>query len=164
MLEISDPKFFCEVIANAVAESHLNCRGKRNRNRWINAIAKAASVIMEGDLTYLHWEPEQEILYFWSPDSNEIYQVTDKCQCPAYLQQPFRQPCYHRAMRRLIKNYFDFRKNPGAAPPQIDFATAVFFDPELSAREKVELLNKCIQKGRLELQPRVNALQKFITR
>lgn len=162
MLKITDQRFFAGIVADAVAQAHLNCRFKRVRNRWINAIAKAAAVILEENNDFLHWEPDQEILHFWSPDSNEIYQVTEECQCPAYLQS-IPQPCYHRAMRRLIKNYFDYRKKPGAPLAQIDFATAVFFDPELSAREKVELLNKCILEGRIELQPRVNALQKFIT-
>ncbi|HEX8246893.1 MAG TPA: hypothetical protein VF599_01820 [Pyrinomonadaceae bacterium] len=147
-----------------MAQAHLNCRIKRVRNRWIKAIAKAAAVILEENGDFLHWEPDQEILYFWSPDSNEIYQVTDGggCQCSAYIQSIPPQPCYHRATRRLIKNYFDYRKKPGAPLAQIDFATAVFFDPGLSAREKVELLNKCILEGRVELQPRVDALQKSI--
>jgi hypothetical protein len=162
MLKIPDQRFFLEIVADAVAQVHLNCHVKRVRNRWINAIAKAAAVILEENGEFLHWEPEQEILHFWSPDSNEIYQVTDECQCPAYLQS-IPQPCYHRAMRRLIKNYFEYLKKPGAPLPQIDYADAVFFDPQLSVRDKVELLNISILEGRIELEPRVNALQKFIT-
>lgn len=162
MLYITDKKFFAGIVADAVAQAHLTCRRKSVRNRWINAIAKAAAVILEDDNDFIHWEQEQEILYFWSPDSNEIYQVIGECQCPAYLQSS-QQPCYHRAMRRLIKNYFDYQQNPGAPLASIDFAAAVFFDPELSAREKIELLNECIHEGRIELDPRVKALKKFIT-
>lgn len=161
MLNITDKRFFAEIVADAVVQAHLTCRGKRVRNRWINAIAKAVAVILEENNDFIYWEPEKEILHFWSPDSNEIYQVNDQCQCPAYLQ-PIPQPCYHRAMRRLIKNYFEYLKKPGASPAQIDFATAVFFDPELSAREKVELLNQSILEGRVELKSRVQALQQFI--
>jgi hypothetical protein len=160
MLKITDQKFFTEIVADAVVQAHLTCRLKRIRNRWINAIAKAAAVILEGNNDFIHWEPEKEILYFWSADSNEIYQVTDECQCPAYLQ-PIPQPCYHRAMSRLIKNYFEYLKKPGEIT-QIDYADAVFFDAELSAREKVELLNKSLLEGRVELKPRIHALQQFI--
>lgn len=161
MLKITDKSFFLEIVADAVIEAHLTCRSEEARNRQIRALAKAAAVIMEGDLTFLHFDPEKEILYFWSSDSGEIYETTDECQCPAFLQS-VPQPCYHRAMRRLIKNYFEYQKEPGASPAQIDFADAVFFDPELSAREKVELLNQSILEGRVELKPRVQALHLFI--
>lgn len=162
MLEIPDKRFFCEVVADAVAESHLNCRNKRLRDRWINAIAKAASVILEGDRAFLHWEPQKQILYFWSPDSNEIYEAGESsCACPAFLQ-PNPKPCYHRAMSRLVKNYFEFQKRPSEIL-KIDFAAAVFFDPELTVREKVNLLNLSILEGRTELKRHVSALEQFIS-
>ena len=162
MLEISDQRFFCEVVADAVAESHLNCRSKRLRDRWITAIAKAASVILGGDRTFLHWEPEKQILYFWSPDSNEIYETSENsCACPAFLQ-PKPKPCYHRAMSRLVKNYFEFQQRPGEIL-KIDFAAAVFFDPVLTVREKVNLLNLSILEGRTELKTQVAALEQYIS-
>jgi hypothetical protein len=160
MLEIKDKHFFLEMVADAVIQVHLKYAGKNMRDRWIKAIAKAAAITTESDLTFLHFDREQEILYFWSPESGEIYEITESCQCPAFLQT-FPQPCYHRAMRRLIKNYFEFRQKPGEIS-KIDYADAVFFDPDLCAREKVELLNKSILEGRTELEPRVRALQKFI--
>ncbi len=86
MLKITDKKFFCEIVADALVQAHLTCRNKRARNRWIKAIAKAAAVILEDDTTFLHWDTNKEILFFWSPDSNEIYQSGDECQCPAFLQ------------------------------------------------------------------------------
>lgn len=64
-------------------------------------------------------------------------------------------------MSRLVENYFEFQRKPGEIS-KIDFADAVFFDPKLSAREKVELLNLSILEGRVELKPRVQALQQFI--
>lgn len=162
MLEIPDQKFFCEIVADAVAEAHLNCQSKGTRDRWINAIAKAASVILEGDRTFLHWEPQKQILYFWSPNSNEIYEAgEDSCACPAFLQ-PAPLPCYHRAMSRLVKKYFEFQKKPGEIL-KTDFAAAVFFDPELSAREKVNLLNLAILEGRTELKKHVAALKQYIS-
>ena len=160
MIKITDHNFFTEVVADAVAQAHLTCRRKSVRNRWINAIAKAAAVILEDHNDFIHWEPEQEILHFWSTDSDEIYQVSEVCRCPAYLQ-PVPQPCYHRAMCRLVKNYFELQRKPGEII-KVDFADAVFFDPNLSAREKVEMLNLSILEGRSELQPRACALQKLI--
>lgn len=160
MLKISDKKFFLEIVADAVAQAHLTCRSKKKLSRWINAIAKAAAVILEGDTTFLHFDPEKNSLLFWSPDSNEIYDIGKNCQCPAFKKRSPPAPCYHRAMSRLIKNYFEFQQRPGEIT-RLDFADAVFFDAELSAREKVKLLDLCILEGRIELKPRIEALQKY---
>ena len=160
MLKINDKKLFFETIADTVAQAHLTYRNQETRNRWIKAIAKAAAVLLEGDSDFIHWDNEKEILYFWSPDSNEIYETGKKCHCLAFLQT-VPKPCYHRAMRNLVKNYFEFLQKPGELS-KIDFADALFFDPELSAQEKVELLNLSILEGRTELGSRVRALQPFI--
>lgn len=159
MLTISDKNFFAQIIADSVAQAHLTCRSKKKRRRWINAIAKAAAVILEGDTTFLHWDPEKNSLLFWSPDSDEIYDAGRECQCPAFKKRSPPAPCYHRAMSRLVKNYFEFQQKPGEIA-QIDFADAVFFDRELSALQKVKLLDECILEGRAELKPRVEALRK----
>lgn len=160
MLKISDKKFFARIVADAVIQADQTCRTRKTRNRWINAIAKAAAVILEGDCDFLHWDSEKNFLLFWSADSNEIYDAGDDCQCPAF-QRAVPLPCYHRAMSRLVKNYFEFQRKPSEIS-KIDFADAVFFDPELSAREKVELLNLSFLEGRTELKPRVAALQKYV--
>ena len=160
MLNISEKNFFLQIVADAVIQAHITYRTENKRDRWINAIAKATKVILEGDTTFLHWDFERNSLLFWSPDSNEIYDTGKSCGCPAFnLDIPL--PCYHRAMSRLVKNYFGFLHKPGEIS-QIDFADAVFFDSELSASEKVKLLNLCILEGRIELKPRVEALQKHI--
>jgi len=160
MLNITDKKFFCEVIADAVIQIHLTYSDLKLRDRWINAVAKAAVIILEGDTTFLHWNPQQTMLYFWSSDSNEIYQTAEECQCPAFLQQN-PQPCYHRAMRQLIKYYFDYLQKPDEIS-QIEFADDVFFDSDLSINEKVKLLNMSIIEGRTELKPRLEVLQKIL--
>lgn len=160
MLKISDQRFFGEIIAETVVQIHLTYSDLELRNRWINAIAKAASVILEGDTTFLHWNPHEKILYIWSSDSNEIYQTAVACQCPAFLQKN-PQPCYHRAMWQLIRNYFDLMQKPNEIS-RIDFADAVFFDFHLSVKEKIKLLNMSILEGRIELKPRVEALQKHL--
>jgi len=46
---------------------------------------------------------------------------------------------------------------------KIDFAAAVFFDPELTVREKVNILNLSILEGRFELKTHVAALERFIS-
>lgn len=158
MLKISDKEFFLEIIADALIQAHLTCRTKKKRNRWIKTIAKAAAIILEGNCDFLHWDADKSSLLFWSPDSNEIYDIGKNCQCPAF-KRDVPLPCYHSAMSRLVKNYFEFQCKPGVIS-KIDFADAVFFDPELSAREKVKLLDQCILEGRIELNQRVASLQK----
>lgn len=160
MLKIPDKFFFCEVVADAITQAHVSCRNKRTRNRWIRAIAKASVVVLQEDTTFLHWEPNQQILYFWSAESNEIYEIDETCGCPAFLQ-PKRKPCYHRAMRGLLKNYFDCLKKPGQIF-QIDFADAVFFDPNLSILKKINLLNLSMSEGRIDLTARLTALKNFL--
>lgn len=161
MLNITDKNFFLRIVADSVAQVHLTSPTKNLRNRWINAIAKASRKILEEDTTFLHWDFDKNSLLFWSPDSNEIYDTGKQCQCTAF-DRDIPLPCYHRAMSRLIKNYFEFQQKPGEIS-QIDFADAVFFDSELSAFEKVKLLNQCILEGRIELKPQVEALQKHIS-
>jgi hypothetical protein len=161
MLNISDKNFFLQIVADAVIQAHLTCRTENKRNRWINAIAKANKTILEGDTTFLHWDSEKSSLLFWSPDSNEIYDTDSNCQCPAF-KHDIPLPCYHRAMSRLVKNYFEFQLKPGEIR-QMDFADAVFFDSELTAAEKVKLLNLSILEGRFELKPQVQALEKHIS-
>ena len=163
MLNIYDKNFFLEIVADAVAEAHRNCRNKKLQKRWINAIARAAATILEGDTSFLHWEPEGGTLLFWSADSNEIYRVSDSggCQCPAFNQKRS-LPCYHRAMSRLIRNYFELQRKR-VEIYRIDFADAVFFDPELPPGEKINLLNLSILEGRIELKPRVAALRRHIS-
>lgn len=162
MLIISNKKFFCKIVADAVIQAHLSCRRKTKRDRWIKAIARAAAVILEGDTTFLHFDSNTNILYYWSPESNEIYQSGKTCQCSAF-NQTVPQPCYHRAMSRLIKNYFDFLPRPEEVA-KIDFSDAVFFDSELTVKEKIELLNLYLLEGRTELEPRIRALQKRLTK
>ena len=84
MLKISDKNFFLRIVADSVTEVHLTSKTKNLRNRRINAIAKAAKTILEGDTTFLHWDFEKSSLLFWSADSNEIYDIGENCQCPCF--------------------------------------------------------------------------------
>lgn len=161
MLNISDKNFLIEIIADVVAQTHLTYPEKELRNALINAVAEAAAVVLEGNTSFLHWDSLENILYCWSPDSNKIYQVTDRhCGLCALPQTP-PTPCHHRTLSRLTKNYFEFQQKPGATA-QIDFPDAVFFDRELVVRQKIELLNLSILEGRIELKPLVPSLEKHI--
>lgn len=158
MLKIKDTRLFIKCIADAVSEAHLNSPSNDLRNRRINAIAKASAELLEGDTDFIHFEPDKRILYFWSHTSGEIYETGEVCICPAARRD---QPCYHRAMRELLVKYFGFLQNPGEIP-QVDFADAVFFDAELSIREKLDLLMMSLNEGQTELKPRIEALEKFL--
>ena len=69
--------------------------------RWINAIGKA-TVEFENN-PFLSWDNEAKHLIIWSK-SNEIYEANGTCQCSAFKGG---QPCYHRALARLIQRYFE---------------------------------------------------------
>lgn len=157
MLELNDKDLVFQIVAATIAEAHLTCASEDRRNRWVNAIAKATTVL-EGDLTFFHWDPFEASLYFWSADSGEIYRITNDCQCPAFLR-PVPLPCYHRAMHRIVSRYFG---DSSGGPAQIDFADAVFFDAEMNAGQKIELLRDAILDGRADLKPRVAALEAYI--
>ena len=161
MLNLSDKNFLLEIIADTLLQAHLTCPEKELRNDWINAVACAAAVVLEGDTSFLHWDAAENALLCWSPDEGEIYKATERdCQfCAHSLAPP--KPCHHRALSRLVKNYFELQRKPGDAV-QIDFADAVFFDRELVVRQKIELLNLSILEGRTELKPLVQALENHV--
>ena len=69
--------------------------------RWIKAISKA-TVEFENN-PFLTWNFDSKHLIIWSK-SNEIYEANGTCQCRAYLDG---QPCYHRALARLVQRYFE---------------------------------------------------------
>ena len=66
MLKISDKKFFCEILADALVQTYLTCADKTLRELWINAFAQAAATILEGDTAFFHWDPHEKLLLVWS--------------------------------------------------------------------------------------------------
>lgn len=162
MLKISDKKFFCEILADALVNTHLNYADKNLRDSWIKAFAQAAVMILEGDIAFFHWNPFEKILLVWSFETNEIrrYSIRDY-QLPVF-KQSVSKPCHYRAMNLLVESYYELQQKPGECA-KIDFADAVFFDPELSARAKAELLELSVLQGRVELIPRVEALKRHFT-
>lgn len=162
MLNITDKNFFIQIAADAVAQAHLNCSETERRNQWIVAIAEAAALALKkGDASFFHWNHFESTLYGFSKDKNEIHTASENaCQFRECEQTQF-APCRHRALSRLARNYFEFQRKP-TDTVQIDFADAVFFDCELTARHKIELLSFGISAGRTELKPLVEALEKHL--
>lgn len=161
MLKISDKKFFCEIVADAVAQIHLICAGKDLRASWINAIAQAAATILEGDTAFFHWNPHDKVLLVWSPETNEIRRYSSRDCSYSALDESVSDPCQHRVINLLVGNYYELQRKPGEIE-KIDFADAVFFDSELTTEQKVDLLTSCVAEGREDVKPLVEALRKHI--
>ena len=100
MLKISDKKFFCEILADALVNTYLNCADKDQRDLWIKAFAQAAAMILKGDTAFFHWNPFEKILLVCSFETNEIRRYSSgDCYLPD-SDQNISEPCHHRAMNR----------------------------------------------------------------
>lgn len=147
MLEIKDRQFFLEIAADAIVQAELNLTDKKERTRWVNAIAKAVRQT-EKDMTFIHWQPMEKSLLIWS-ESNEIYSANGVCQCKAFKNgislrnKPF--PCWHRALARLVRLYFELtevpnpRRETNAPPvnPVSEIITAPYLKIEIGQTTKV---------------------------
>jgi hypothetical protein len=81
----------------------------QNSRRWQTAITKAWGILRDSPFWHM---AEGQALIILSPDSSELYEVTEgRCErvdgearvaCRAFAQ---RQPCKHRAARRLLVRY-----------------------------------------------------------
>lgn len=160
MLNITDKNFFIQIAADAVAQAHLNCSETDRQSQWIAAIAEAAAIVLKGDnASFFHWDHSESTLYSFSKDKNEVRTASENACQFRECEQTQPAPCRHRALSRLARNYFEFQRKP-TDTVQIDFADAVFFDCELTAQHKIELLSFGISAGRTELKPLVKALEK----
>ena len=98
-----------EVLGKVVAETLVSIQGEYENNRlsesnykrWIKAVGKA-TVEFENN-PFLSWDADKKHLIIWSK-SNAIYEANGTCQCSAFLGG---QPCYHRALARLLQRYFE---------------------------------------------------------
>ena len=114
MLEIKDRKFFLEIAADAIVQADVNLTDKKERTRWVNAIAKGIKLLDERG-EFITWMSDEKSLLIWS-DSNEIYAANGVCQCEAYKNgiarrnKPF--PCKHRALARIVRLYFELQEKP----------------------------------------------------
>lgn len=104
MIEIKDMQMFNFVVAEAKAAASTSSRSDEMRKRWLKAIGKAAEHLTTQDLTFLNFDERKGELLFLS-SSNQVYSSGSACQCSAYMVNHV--PCYHRAMARLLKRYFE---------------------------------------------------------
>lgn len=108
MLQIHNTRLLEAVTEEAVLNTLRSAETKRTKERWTTAIVKAAALLREGTLENLEFKHETSTLTFHSP-TEEIYTSNGTCGCPAYIHG--QQPCYHRAMARLCKRYFEREQN-----------------------------------------------------
>lgn len=163
MLNITDKNFLIKIAAEQIAQAHLNCSETKLRNGWITSIAEATATILETPkAAFFHWNHSENTLYGCSKTGSEIFTASEEsCDFGDCQQNQPAAPCLHRALSRLAKNYFELQRKPNETV-QIDFADAVFFDRELTARHKIELLNLGVAAGRAELKPLVETLEKSV--
>lgn len=116
MLEIKNMGIFAETVEHALRINRV--RGTRDtRDRWASAIVKAAALLKSADLTFFEFDRETSSLVLLSPRSNKAYVTGDTCECKAFVDH--QQPCYHRALARLLKRYFENVEKPRPVPTVI---------------------------------------------
>ncbi len=108
MLQIVNKESFGKIIADALAKVELTVTDTQTKQRWINAISKAAVEIEENGV-FMTWQDEEQSLLIWSQKSNQIYSANGVCQCRAFEQNA---PCFHRATARLVRLYIEAENNP----------------------------------------------------
>ena len=108
MLEITNQDEFGKVIASAIAKVELTVTDNQTKQRWINAISKAA-VQIENNGEFMTWQETEKSLLIWSQDSNEIYSSNGVCTCEAFKRG---YACWHRAAARLVRLYHETEGKP----------------------------------------------------
>ncbi|MCA1625029.1 MAG: hypothetical protein LC768_13575 [Acidobacteria bacterium] len=116
MLEITNQELFGKVIADALAKVEQTVTDNQTKQRWINAISKAAAEIEENGV-FMTWQDEEQSLLIWSQKSNHIYSANGVCQCRAFDQG---SPCFHRAAARLVRLYIEAENNPAPVRTQAE--------------------------------------------
>jgi hypothetical protein len=98
--------------AAAIADVLVNFLSHPDRNRWINAIARAASELEENP--FWLWNETENTLEIFTRTSGELYICqNDVCECAAFKRG---NPCYHLAAFQILKSYFEV--------PYLDFSRA----------------------------------------
>lgn len=81
------------VLETVAQEAIQKCGGNK---RWANAVRRAAEELVTNPYIAL----VDGRLIVLSPTSHELYEVTHRCHCAAFVAG---QPCKHRAMKRLVE-------------------------------------------------------------
>lgn len=152
MLNLSDKKLLFELIAEAIAEESGLAVSAPELQTRIKTIAEAAVVLTRGETLLFHRDPFENALYFKLPNSSRIFRATaEECNlCHAF--------CAHRVLCRLAEKYEHLTKRP-PEELKLDFAEAVFFDPELAPPQKIKLLEMCVADAGDEVQCLIENLQ-----
>lgn len=152
MLDLSDKKLLFELIAEAIAEESRRAVSAPELQTRINSVAEAAVVLTQGETLLFHRQPFENTLYFKLPNSPLLNRATaEECNlCRAF--------CFHRILCRLAEKYEHLTKRP-PEELKIDFAEAVFFDPELAPPQKIKLLEMCVADAGDEVQCLIENLQ-----
>ena len=87
-----------ETIA-ADAVKSLDTSNRPDAKRWQNAIKKAVSELESNPF----WNFDGAELIMMSTTSNTTYTPNGVCQCKAFIEH--KQPCRHRASKRLLEKY-----------------------------------------------------------
>ena len=102
MIEIKNERIFGKVIADALVSVDSNGSLQVwEKARWMKAIHKALN-LLEAQKDFIEYRKSDGKTIIWS-DSNKIYTTDTACDCRAFVE--FGQPCKHRALAKLIKNY-----------------------------------------------------------
>lgn len=94
-------KVIAETLISIHSQYESNKLSERDYKRWIKAVGRATAEFETNP--FITWDASNKHLIIWSK-SNEIYESNGTCQCKAFLGN---QPCYHRALARLIQRYFE---------------------------------------------------------
>ena len=119
---------------NAVVEEA--CRSAAAHGRWLIAIGRAAYELEVNP--YVERNPNGHGLIIGST-SGECYSANGTCTCVAFK---YGQPCYHRAMARLVRLHDEREAIRAIIEPAIDKAFAPLHERlEKANREMAELFN-----------------------
>lgn len=93
--EITNQELFNTIVKESLAKAS-------NYPRWQNAINKGVTQMSLNP--FISWDDDAKGLIILSMESNNIYASNGVCQCKAFERN---QPCWHRALARLVRLYFE---------------------------------------------------------
>ena len=109
MLQITNQNLFNQIVTEALAKV-------QNNSRWTRAINKAVEMLDSDQANWMEYDADTNQLVIWSQGSNNIYSSNGVCQCKAF---ELGQPCYHRALARLIRLYTEALNLPPTTPAKV---------------------------------------------
>lgn len=94
-------KVIAETLVSIQKQFETNQLSESSYKRWINAIGKGVVELEQNP--FLSWNADSRHLVIWS-SSNTVYEANGTCQRSAFAKG---NPCYHRALARLIQRYME---------------------------------------------------------